>query len=34
MNRKSIIVFCIITGLAFAQSIEETLQQIDRPQAQ
>ena len=29
MNRKSIIVFCIITGLAFAQSIEETLQQID-----
>ena len=29
MNRKSIIVFCIITGLAFAQSIEETLQQIE-----
>ena len=27
MNKKSILVFCIITGLAFAQSIDETLQQ-------
>ncbi|SVE50539.1 uncharacterized protein METZ01_LOCUS503393, partial [marine metagenome] len=29
MNKKNIIAFCIFVGVVSAQSIDETLQQID-----